>query len=237
MNKKIIRDELQYLLEAINEQFGIIKEVEGKIPRIEFDILMDNIRKFYEDMRMLQRMEEPTTTVEKKTKTTDPVPVKTRVTPPSPPEPSHDVTVRFEKPESEPGQQPSSRVTNPETLRKEPPAPARKQSKPQEPDLFAEEEPVFNIRLKEAREKSLGPKPAPPSESLKGSITINDKFMLINDLFDGNLKEYNETIETLSGFKTLYQASEFLELMVKKNFWDTGSTAFQKLKTLLERRF
>lgn len=237
MNKKIIRDELQYLLEAINEQFGIIKEVEGKIPRIEFDILMDNIRKFYEDMRMLQRMDEPTTTVEKKTKTPDPAPVKTQVTPPSPPEPSHDVTVRFEKPASEPAQRPSSGVTNRDTLRKETPAPARKQPKPEEPDLFAEEEPVFNIRLKEAREKSLGPKPAPPSESLKGSITINDKFMLINDLFDGNLKEYNETIETLSGFKTLYQASEFLELMVKKNFWDTGSAAFQKLKTLLELRF
>jgi hypothetical protein len=229
MNKKIIRDELQYLLEAINEQFGILKEVEGKIPRIEYDILMDNIRKFYEDMRMLQRVDEPTAPAEKKTKTPDPAPVKTQVTPVPPREPSHDVTVRFEKPASEPGQQPSTR--------KEPTAPARKQSKPEEPDLFAEEEPVFNIRLKEAREKSLGPKPAPPSESLKGSITINDKFMLINDLFDGNLKEYNETIETLSGFKTLYQASEFLELMVKKNFWDTGSSAFQKLKTLLEQRF
>lgn len=234
MNKNIIRDELQYLLEAINEQFDIIKEVEGKIPRIEFDILMDNIRKFYEDMRLLQRMEEPPTPTEKKTKSPDPAPLKTQVTPTPQPEPSHDVTVHFEKPESEPVQQPSA---NRETLRKEPPAPARKKPRPEEPDLFAEEEPVFNIRLKEAREKSLGPKPASPSESLKGSITINDKFMLINDLFDGNLKEYNETIETLSGFKTLYQASEFLELMVKKNFWDTGSAAFQKLKSLLENRF
>ncbi|MCX6267495.1 MAG: hypothetical protein NTW16_09080 [Bacteroidetes bacterium] len=61
--------------------------------------------------------------------------------------------------------------------------------------------------------------------------------MFINELFDGNLREYNETIETLNGFKTLDQAADYLDLMRKKNFWNTGSNAFKKLKDLVERRF
>ena len=108
----------------------------------------------------------------------------------------------------------------------------------QEIDLFASEEPAFSIKLKESREKSLGPKvPSERIENLKTAITINEKFMFINELFDGNLREYNETIETLNGFKTLDQAADFLDLMRKKNFWNTGSNAFKKLKELVERRF
>ncbi len=61
--------------------------------------------------------------------------------------------------------------------------------------------------------------------------------MFINELFEGNLREYNETIETLNGFSTLVEAGEFMELLVRKNFWDTGSRAFQKLRELVERRF
>ena len=61
--------------------------------------------------------------------------------------------------------------------------------------------------------------------------------MFINELFEGNLREYNDTIETLNGFQTIDQAADYLDLMRKKNFWNTGSVAFKKLKELVERRF
>jgi len=126
----------------------------------------------------------------------------------------------------------------PATVRQEMPATSKKTSKVQEIDLFASEEPAFNIKLKDAREKSFGPKiPSDRIENLKTAISINEKFMFINELFDGNLREYNETVETLNGFKTLDQAADFLDLMRKKNFWNTGSNAFKKLKELVERRF
>ena len=59
MNRELIKNELQWLLEAINEQYGIIQQHGDKIPQIEFDILMENLRKFYEDMILLQRMNDP----------------------------------------------------------------------------------------------------------------------------------------------------------------------------------
>ena len=53
----------------------------------------------------------------------------------------------------------------------------------------------------------------PVEKNLKSLITINDKFVLINELFDGNLREYNESIETLNGFKDLRPALDYLDLL------------------------
>ena len=129
-----------------------------------------------------------------------------------------------------------AQTTNPKLP--EPPSIPKKPGKLQEIDLFAAEEPAFNIKLKDAREKTFSPRiPSERIQNLKTAISINEKFMFINELFDGNLREYNETIETLNGFTNLDQAADFLDLMRKKNFWDTGSNPFKKLKELLERRF
>jgi hypothetical protein len=267
MNKEIIKDEIKWLLEAINEQFEAIQEHGDKIPLIEFDILMDNVRKFYESMRLLQRLNEPMPSPEKPVKTNDsvhgstsPASISQDVTrsvqaePVAPAMPSASgLTVRFSEPdppqpdpvateEPETETMPSGPVqfkpAGPVSGRPEAAPSSKKMAKMPEIDLFASEEPTFSIKLKEAREKSLGPKiPSEHIENLKAAISINEKFMFINELFDGNLREYNETVETLNGFKNLDQAADFLDLMRKKNFWNTGSTAFKKLQDLVERRF
>ena len=180
MNKDIIRTQIRELLETITEQFGALSEYKGKIPQIEFDLILENIRKLYEDLHLLQRMDDP-----------------------------------FEH-----AAKPSST--------KQRPAP--------EPDLFSPGETTFSIKLREAREEALGPKPATP-DHLKSLITINDKFIFINELFDGNLREYNETIETLNGFKDRRQAFEFFDLIRTRNRWDPATTAFRKLQEVMERKF
>ncbi|MCK9218878.1 MAG: hypothetical protein PHF97_02075 [Bacteroidales bacterium] len=218
MNKEIIQGEVRWLLEAINEQYEVIRKYDGKIPNIEFDLLRENVRKFYENLLLLKRINnEPGPLVEKPT------------------------TIH---PETPPAKVAPLSASEPET-KKSPPIPEvkvhiekKKSSKPPEIDLFAAEEPVFNIKLKEAREISLGPKiPTQRIDNLKSAININDKFMFINELFDGNLREYNATIETINGCKDISEASEFLNQLLKKNFWDTGTKAFKKLMELIERRF
>ena len=230
MNTTIIKGEIKWLLEAINEQYEAIHRHGEKIPQIEFDILMENVRKFYENMRVLQRLNEPLLYPESKVKThavSAPGTVAEKFVEPGESDrmPTNPVTVQ-------------SRPVASSTVRQEPSQGLKKPAKPQEIDLFASEEPAFSIKLKEAREKTLGPKiPSKRIENLKTAITINEKFMFINELFDGNLREYNETIETLNGFKTIDQAADYLDLMRKKNFWNTGSNAFKKLKELVEHRF
>jgi hypothetical protein len=218
MNKEIIREELQWLLEAINEQFEAVRMYDDKIPRIEFDIMMENVRKLYENMLLLQRLNDPMPGG--RIKSFQPAP---QMPPQMPPPPIPDP----------PRQVPQTPAV---VIPKAPPA--KKPAGPGEMDLFSQAEPAFNIRLKEARETSLGPKvPSARIDNLKSAININDKFMLINDLFEGNLRDYNETIDTLNGCASLDQAAGFLDQVKKKFLWDTGSPAFAKLKELVERRF
>lgn len=295
MNKMIIKEELKWLMEAINEQFEAIRTYDDKIPQIEFDILMDNIRKFYDDLLRLKYIQEKHLIPDQKAATpqessadakaslgspvdpvkssagersfvsvstrssaappekiagigvaeppvepvytaTSGVAVKEDTIPPRQPDLTPPVTVPEQETEGSP---PTIRVRfDKPAAPKEHTPPAKKHQHSRDMDLFASEEPSFSIKLQEAREKSLGPKGSSNRiENLKNAININEKFMFINDLFDGNLREYNETIETLNGFKSLEQAGDFLDLMRRKNFWDTGSPAFKRLKELLERKF
>ena len=268
MNKEIIKEEIRGLLEALQEEYDAIYRFEGRIPLIEFDILMDNVRKLYESIHVLLRLNDPLQHFEKTSPeparhlppkpAVPPGPAPVQPKPPVPADPTpapstvrttdSGVTITISEPgdDEPPASEPPANApapvqfvpSGPPTFRQDNTGAPRKQGKPQEMDLFAEEEPTFTIKLKEAREKTLGPKiPSDRIENLKTAISINEKFMFINELFDGNLREYNETIETLNGFKTLDQASDFLDLMRKKNFWNTGSTAFKKLQDLVERRF
>lgn len=221
MNKEIIKEEIRFLLEAINEQFDFIKSQQEKIPQIEFDIILENLRKLYENIHRLQRLEDsfpPSAAVVKanpevKAAVPSPqAPQKAEVKPAKPEEPP--VTVHVVK------------------------TPPRKPAGPATPDLFEAEEPTFSIKLKEARERTLGPKtPSTHVDNLKLAISINDKFMFINELFDGNLREYNETIDILNGFTSLNQASEYLDMIRKKNLWNSGSQAFLKLSELVQRKY
>lgn len=226
MRKKIIMDEGRWLLEAITEEYETICSHSEKIPKIETDILMENVRKFYENLRILQRLDDP--------HITDEHAPKPGITGQQP------VVKVVEKPVEtrKLSVQPAPKPSEPMVKRPESPATAKRAVKHPEIDLFAEQEQAHTMKLQDARERAFTPKiPGSRIDNLKMAIPINDKFMYINDLFDGNLREYNETIEALNGFKTLDQAAEYLDLMKRKNFWNTGSTAFLKLKELVERRF
>jgi hypothetical protein len=116
----------------------------------------------------------------------------------------------------------------------DPPAP--KAAKAAEPDLFTREDTPFAIRLKEARGVD-SPHAEPPEKTLRSMISINEKFIFINELFDGNLREYNESVETLNGFKNLSGALEYLDLLRNRNLWESDSRAMLLLKEMLEKRF
>jgi len=76
--------------------------------------------------------------------------------------------------------------TSPEPLRKEHPRPVIGLS---EIDLFTSESNEFSGKLKEAREKNYAAERiSSQRKELKASISINEKFLFINELFDGNLR-------------------------------------------------
>jgi hypothetical protein len=255
VNKDILKDEIRYLMEAINEQFDAIGSYETKVPQIEYDIIMENVRKLYENLHMLQRTEDPYSYFEGKVheqaaehpvsdgkavgEIPQQVPVPEIHAEPEPvKEPAgkaaEEPLIRIQFASPEPG--PVREVTPPAREKRQ--EVTFKQEQTIEVSLFPEEENDFSGKLKEARERSLGPRlrPRKPGD-LKSAIGINEKFLIINELFGGNLRDYNETIETLNGFKDVRTAFDFLDLLRKKNLWDAGSPVFQQLKELVEKKF
>lgn len=234
LNKTILREEIQWLLEAITEQFEAINAYEDKIPQIEFDIIMENIRKLYENIHMLNR------TGDSFRHFVVPQTEAPSIKPHVPAGGENDQIVKpEEKPEEKPAAQPVVKIRVEPELQ----APAAGghhapvQDLP-EIDLFSTESSGFSEKLKETREKTYATERlASQRKELKAAISINEKFLFINELFDGNLREYNITIETLNGFSDLRQALEYLDVLRLKNLWESESNAFKRLRELIEQKF
>lgn len=254
MNKDILKDEMYWLLEAINEQFEAIKKYEEKIPQIEFDIIMENVRKLYENLHLLNRLNDSYVFFEQRARElAEQQQAKAVIKePPSPVgEKDEAIPLKDQEPVLQPGEsqfqeQQVKEVSGPTVKiqfgepvktheRKEP---VRKTGHSSDVNLFSDEGSGFTQKLKEARDKSLGPKTKfhQPGD-LKSAISINEKFLLINELFDGNLRDYNESIEKLNGFSDKKDALVFLDQMFRENFWNSESGAFKKLRELVEKKF
>lgn len=76
-----------------------------------------------------------------------------------------------------------------------------------------------------------------PIADLVKSIGINDKFLLIKELFNNNGEEYNEAIQLLNNFSTIMQAFDYLDVLKSKYNWDESSDASLKLFDLIRRKY
>lgn len=56
MSINIIKEEIDILIDTIREQHDILKEYKGKIPQIELDIVMSNVRDLYEYLTELNKI-------------------------------------------------------------------------------------------------------------------------------------------------------------------------------------
>ena len=72
---------------------------------------------------------------------------------------------------------------------------------------------------------------------LKSAIGINEKFLFINELFKGNMKEYTDTILLLNDTETIDSAYEILNPLKETYSWREDSTAYVTLIDFLQRRF
>ena len=70
--------------------------------------------------------------------------------------------------------------------------------------------------------------------SLKEAIGINDRFLLIRDLFDGNAAEYERAIERLDSFE---DENACLIHIVENYSWNPYSEGAKLLMGLIERRY
>lgn len=76
-----------------------------------------------------------------------------------------------------------------------------------------------------------------PVADLAAAIGINDKFLLLNELFGGSMEKYNKSIRALNNFSTLLGAKTYMSELQIEFQWNIESDAYKKLDNLVERRF
>ncbi len=78
-----------------------------------------------------------------------------------------------------------------------------------------------------------------PISNIKEVIGVNEKFLFINELFDGNIQEYYDAIARLNDAGNMQLAFDYLNELGKKFSWDNSrSTAtIEKLAGYIQRRY
>lgn len=77
-----------------------------------------------------------------------------------------------------------------------------------------------------------------PINDLTKEIGLNERFLLTENLFNGNSSDYNEAINTLNNFETSEQALKYFKGdLVKKYDWNIKKTQVKRFIKLVERRY
>ena len=73
--------------------------------------------------------------------------------------------------------------------------------------------------------------------SLRSAIGINDKFLLVNELFGGSMEKYNRSIENLDDVKTLNGALIYMNELRIDLQWNSNNEAYKKLLEMVHQKF
>lgn len=95
---------------------------------------------------------------------------------------------------------------------------------------------------KSVQDKAPEPTIAPPIPKkilpdLKSAMGINDKFQFTNELFKGNMQEFNIAIEQLNAADTLASALNYLKSMQPLYGWDEENETVKRLLNIINRRY
>jgi hypothetical protein len=106
-------------------------------------------------------------------------------------------------------------------------------------DKLGEEKRSVNERLNsEANvDKRLGSKLRQPVTDLKSAIGINDRFHFINELFEGDMRVYDEMLTSLNTCASLRDALSIFENTKISRGWNTELESVNKLLDFIHRRY
>ncbi|MBK6265935.1 hypothetical protein JKA74_12905 [Marivirga sp. S37H4] len=110
-----------------------------------------------------------------------------------------------------------------------------------ESKLTVEEVPVgsLNDKLKQKEQISLADRLSKGSgKSIKQQLTLNQRFMFVNELFDGNQKNFLMAVEQVDALESYEEAySHIKKTYVAKYEWDLETEEVQEFMELVGKRF
>ncbi|MFD2246314.1 hypothetical protein [Pontibacter ruber] len=100
------------------------------------------------------------------------------------------------------------------------------------------ERPTLNERFRESSSSLADAHSNRRIESLKNSISINQRFSFINELFEGDNLAYYQTIKTLDEYNDPEEAKRYVTHEIAGRFdWSKKQEHVSKLLKLIERKF
>lgn len=112
--------------------------------------------------------------------------------------------------------------------------------KPVATDLFTEAPKVENVVLEEKKkEPSVEPTKTTNLNlnDIKSAIGINDKFQIANELFEGNMQEYEVAIQQFNSSENIESAIVYFNSLKQLYNWDLEHDTVKRLLNLVERRY
>ena len=76
-----------------------------------------------------------------------------------------------------------------------------------------------------------------PINDIKSAIGINEKFLFINTIFDGEISLYNKVIDRLNELPDFYLALHFIDELKANYEKETNKDAFVKLLEIVKRKY
>jgi hypothetical protein len=259
MNRQSIHQQIEILLNTLTQQHEQFRGAKYSIPQPELDLLLQNSRQLYEAMLMLNHTNALTSLDEVKAAVTQRILAEKRALEKK----AEDVKSELPKPAEpviiEAKQEPVhhkieeviSKVADAQPVedKKEKTVKAKKLSGGVNATLF-EDAPTFadtfedelslheHIAGKGSGETVSEHLHRKPVRDLKAAIGINEKFLFINQLFDGNLHDYSEAIDKLNSMNDWGAAKQFVAAELAPRFnWKKDSDHVKNFMDLIERRF
>ena len=246
MEKETITDNLEKLLIAIHRQVVVIRDTEQQIPKTDMDKALSNIRSLYEQFVVLNYINE--NPIEK------PAPPQRNVYSPfepiveKQPEPVIPKPQLEDQPQHTPAPVVNERVYTEPQIEHKPvvhePAPAKKEE-PVAPSTQPDVEPVKPIIQAQVKET----KPTGDSQRLGDmlrqqriddihkAITLSDKFLFMNELFEAENTAYKEAIDMLNRLTSLQEAAHYMDSLAARYRWYDHAKTEKKFRDLVARKF
>lgn len=100
------------------------------------------------------------------------------------------------------------------------------------------QEPSLNDKLRAAQKELADELQAAPVKDLRKAIGINDRYLYINELFQGNEAMFERSLKTLNTFTILPEAEFWMQRELRMKLgWKDGDPLVQQFIQLVKRRF
>lgn len=246
MNKKEIT---KNLIKDIQDLYSIANRFEhdDQIHQLDFDLALSKVRNLYDLLLTIHPQSTYKPEYQNKEITKKPDAEKEIST-------QETVVEEKQEPVKEKADEPEFTIEKPleskEKIQEEPAKPAREKEEKRESkeppkkatentsivaDKFQSKKFVHdNITQNNSKNDVSSKMQSKPIIDIHSAIGLNDKFIFIRELFNGDKEQYQETIQLLNNFDTYENALGFLN----ESFdWDDEDPNFERLKELVKRKF